>query len=287
MAKRKIKNLSLAVAFVVGLNIFLPARPARAMPITAENIIAATNQARAKNKIPSLTANQLLSQAAWQKALFIFQTKKFQHNFSQRRFSAWVRDSGYQYNYVGENLAIYFHTTESVIKAWLASPLHRQNILNPVYSEIGVAVVKGKFKGYPAILVVQIFAQPAFGAKKINLNLNAGKNFIRRNIAGQKIDSNLSLKTKQTKKLAALAGSNIKLTDLLAREPNKYQNKYQSKANTFFVHYQNFQSLKTFFFVYFLFVFYLWWIGRFRFLGHFIRLYGLEATKWLRFYKKS
>jgi hypothetical protein len=43
----------------------------------------------------------------------------------------------------GENLAGRFHTPETVMLAWVASPSHRDNILNPVYDSIGIGVVRG------------------------------------------------------------------------------------------------------------------------------------------------
>jgi hypothetical protein len=60
----------------------------------------------------------------------------------------------------GENLAIGFVDSEEVAKAWEASSTHRQNLLEPSYREIGVAVVKGSFQGKETTLVVQFFGTP-------------------------------------------------------------------------------------------------------------------------------
>ncbi len=234
----KIKKANLTIIIIAGIaavNIFSNPLPAKASAITAENIIIATNQTRAQKNIPPLTANQLLTQAAYQKAFFIFQTQKFQHNFGARRFSAWIRETGYQYDYVGENLAIYFQTTESIIKAWLASPLHRKNLLNPRFAEIGVAVVKGKFKGYPAILVVQIFGQPATFPQTAAIRTN------------QKLN-----KTPHPSVLSSQLNLNTA----------KFLN-YSTTPNTIFVQYNPlpFDSLKSFFFIYTLGTFCLFWIG--------------------------
>ena len=46
------------------------------------------------------------------------------------------------------------------MKAWLASPTHKKNILNPKFKEIGVAVKTANFEGHESILVVQIFGTP-------------------------------------------------------------------------------------------------------------------------------
>jgi hypothetical protein len=68
-----------------------------------------------------------------------------------------ITQSNYAYRYAGENLARDFSDPDSVIKAWIASPSHRDNLLNPKYQDIGVAVVDGKLGGRDTTLVVQFF----------------------------------------------------------------------------------------------------------------------------------
>lgn len=41
----------------------------------------------------------------------------------------------------GENLAGKIKTPEKVVDAWMNSPGHRKNIMNPQYSQIGVGYV--------------------------------------------------------------------------------------------------------------------------------------------------
>ena len=50
-----------------------------------------------------------------------------------------------------------FKDNESLIEAWMQSPGHRENILNPSYREIGIAVKKGIFNGETVWLAVQHF----------------------------------------------------------------------------------------------------------------------------------
>jgi hypothetical protein len=47
-----------------------------------------------------------------------------------------------------------------VLKAWIDSASHKENLLNPEYQEIGVAVKEGKFENENSIVVVQIFGDP-------------------------------------------------------------------------------------------------------------------------------
>ncbi len=43
----------------------------------------------------------------------------------------------------------------------MASPTHRANIVKPVYTDIGVGIAQGMYKGQPATFVVQYFGKPA------------------------------------------------------------------------------------------------------------------------------
>ena len=45
-------------------------------------------------------------------------------------------------------------------QAWDDSPSHKANLVNPKYEDIGIAVLKGDFKGNETIVVVQLFGSP-------------------------------------------------------------------------------------------------------------------------------
>lgn len=75
----------------------------------------------------------------------------------------WFKEAGYNFLYAGENLAINFTDSTDVEKAWLESPTHRANIMNVEFREIGMATVKGVYKNYPTIYIVQMFGTPAYG----------------------------------------------------------------------------------------------------------------------------
>ncbi|MEK9184720.1 MAG: CAP domain-containing protein, partial [Patescibacteria group bacterium] len=72
------------------------------------------------------------------------------------------KDVGYEYILIGENIALgNFADDEMLVKAWMDSPGHRANILNTRFTEIGIAVGKGEFKGKNTWIAVQIFARPS------------------------------------------------------------------------------------------------------------------------------
>jgi len=143
--------------------------------ITDENIIVITNKERIKEDLRPLTANQLLTKAAYDKGQAIMASQKFGHNILDEKFSYWIKESGYQYSYIGENLAVDFYTNEGIMKAWLKSPTHRKNILNEKFSEIGVAVLSGNLDGKETTLVVQIFGRP-LAIASVNPQAAAGSN---------------------------------------------------------------------------------------------------------------
>jgi hypothetical protein len=73
----------------------------------------------------------------------------------------WFREAGYRYEYAGENLAVNFNESEDVVNAWMKSPTHRANILKHDFTEVGIGVATGTYKGKEAVFVVQFFGKPA------------------------------------------------------------------------------------------------------------------------------
>lgn len=146
------------------IGIFLLPNLAYLAAITPENLIELTNRERQDAGLNSLTANQLLTQAALAKSKTILESQTFKHNINDKKFSSWIRDAGYNYSYAGENLAIDFVTSEGVMEAWKNSYLHKKNILSPYYREVGIAAINGKFQGQDTTVVVQIFGSPAISS---------------------------------------------------------------------------------------------------------------------------
>jgi len=151
----------------ISLSFFVLAKPAVlgfSSNITPERIIELTNLERGKLGLTDLKPNQLLSEAARQKAADMFAFNYWAHvSPSGRTPWTFFTDVGYKYQYAGENLARDFRDPDSVIRAWMNSPSHRENVVNEKYQEIGVAVVDGTLQGVETTLVVQLFGTP-YGA---------------------------------------------------------------------------------------------------------------------------
>jgi uncharacterized protein YkwD len=65
-------------------------------------------------------------------------TGAFTHGLN---FSARITVAGYRWSYTGENIASGFRTPRAVVSAWMASPDHCHNILDPHYEDVGTGVV--------------------------------------------------------------------------------------------------------------------------------------------------
>jgi len=123
------------------------------------------NQTRESNGLKPLAESAKLNQAAQLKAENMVANNYFNHT-SPSGISPWYwfTKVGYNYKYAGENLAIGFFDSQEVYQAWLNSPEHRANIVNPNYTEVGTAVLSG-FGSNNTIVVVQEFGSQKTAVK--------------------------------------------------------------------------------------------------------------------------
>lgn len=124
-------------------------------------VVDLTNKERNLDGVSALKRNSVLDEAARMKAEHMAKNQYFAH-FSPDGVSPWhwFREAGYVYAHAGENLAIHFTDSAEVVKAWMESPAHRQNIVDGKFVEIGVGTAKGEFEGYQTVYVVQLFGAP-------------------------------------------------------------------------------------------------------------------------------
>ena len=156
------KFVQVLVIFIfISFNIGINFQPAFASDINAQTLISLTNQARTKAGLPKLNQNAKLSQAATLKSQDIISKDYFAHNSPEGLNSwYWFREVNYSYRVAGENLAIDFNDSESLFTAWMNSPTHKANIMDPKFAEIGIAAVPGEFQGHQSIAVTQMFGKP-------------------------------------------------------------------------------------------------------------------------------
>jgi uncharacterized protein YkwD len=95
---------------------------------------ALVNTQRAGSGLASLVWNDGLTQAAQVRA------QECATSFSHTRPNGndwWTVNSDIMY---GENLAEDYNTANGVVAAWMASPTHRQNIMDGTYKTVGIAI---------------------------------------------------------------------------------------------------------------------------------------------------
>lgn len=142
--------------------------------ISPQEVIRLTNIEREKNGLGPLREDSRLAEAARLKALNMYEENYWAH-FSPSGKDPWgfINGAGYQFSYAGENLARNFTTADDTVRAWMASPTHKENILNSKYQDIGIAVVSGVLQGETTTLVVQEFGtQPEYIASTKNPQIN-------------------------------------------------------------------------------------------------------------------
>lgn len=98
---------------------------------------------RAKVGLSSLTIDSQLSKIATIKAEDMNQNNYFAHT-SPTYGAPWdmAKHFGYSYRSFGENIAYGQLTPDDVVKAWMASPGHKANILGSSYTNIGAGIAK-------------------------------------------------------------------------------------------------------------------------------------------------
>jgi uncharacterized protein YkwD len=108
-------------------------------------VVCLINQERSAHHLPPLHASPLLNRSAqgWTHAMV--SSDQFTHgaNFASR-----ISAVGYVWRSAGENIATGFATPRSVVHAWMGSPGHCENILNPTFRNVGTGVSTRPVKGF-------------------------------------------------------------------------------------------------------------------------------------------
>jgi len=139
----------LLVAFLlvkVFLALFFPeSRLTLASDLTPENILKAVNEQRSLRNLVTLNTNSKLVWAAQSKSDDMQARHYFAHVDPDGHY-IWdkIVAAGYSpYLELGENLAIEFYDTDSLISAWMNSPEHRANLLNDGFQDQGMGLAFG------------------------------------------------------------------------------------------------------------------------------------------------
>jgi len=127
------------------------------------------NETRAQHGLRALALSRALESAAVSHSRAMLQYGFFAHESSDgsqfaARLKRFYSPAGYTYWSAGENLLYDTGALDAgtAIQAWLASPEHRRNMLDPTWREVGIASVYapsagGTFGGQPTWVVTMDF----------------------------------------------------------------------------------------------------------------------------------
>ena len=107
----------------------------------SKEVIRLINEEREKNNLAPVVYDSKLTQIAIIKAQDMVKRNYFEH-VSPYYGAPWDLATLFDYSYTsfGENIARYYESPETVVKAWMLSPSHRDNIMKEHYTNTGVAI---------------------------------------------------------------------------------------------------------------------------------------------------
>lgn len=165
LAKEVPKNRGLIKAAIilivlVSSMLLVPREGSGESSFTSENLISLLNQERIRNGLAVLETSPWLEKAAYAKAQDMLQRGYFAHT-APNGTKPWdfVKSAGVEYAFAGENLAINYTNADELNHDFMQSPTHRDNLLSPLFSEIGIAIVRGTYQDQNAVMIVEMFAK--------------------------------------------------------------------------------------------------------------------------------
>ena len=129
--------------------------------VSFENeLLKLTNLERQKVGLPPLKLSSQLTRAAQSHAGDMARNNYFSHTgLNGSSMVDRAKGTGYKYSALGENIAAGKATPEGTIRQWMNSSGHRDNILNPRFTEIGFGYANAPNSPYRHYWV-QVFGKP-------------------------------------------------------------------------------------------------------------------------------
>jgi len=106
-------------------------------------LLDAHNKERQRNRKSSLSLSKIMCTVAQSHANWMARKGSLSHTGENQStpFSR-LRSAGYAFRAAGENIASGYATVDAVMKAWMNSAGHRNNILSSLYSQAGFGIAK-------------------------------------------------------------------------------------------------------------------------------------------------
>jgi uncharacterized protein YkwD len=123
-----------------------------------EKLIELTNQERKKKKLPPLKTSLALCKVARAHSANQAKQQKMAHVLDGKNPFQRLKEAKYRYEDAGENVAFGLNVAlTDVMEGWMGSELHRKNILDKSFTEIGLGAVAGKDG---TVYYTQVFGTP-------------------------------------------------------------------------------------------------------------------------------
>jgi uncharacterized protein YkwD len=130
--------------------------------VSEAGLLEFTNNNRDNSNLQNLSINQKLNQAAQAKAEHMIANNYWSH-YAPDGTTPWdfINNTGYEYLKAGENLAYGFSDSAGTVNGWMNSKAHADNILDPLFTEVGFGFANGSnFEGNENTVIVAMYAQP-------------------------------------------------------------------------------------------------------------------------------
>jgi uncharacterized protein YkwD len=132
----------------------------------ARQVLKLTNEFRKEEERDKAEINPQLAKAAQAFADYMARTSRYGHKADGSTPADRAQKAGYKYCIIAENIAYAYDsggfTTDGLANelfgGWKVSPGHRQNMLDPDVTEIGIAIAQGADHGY--VFAVQMIGRP-------------------------------------------------------------------------------------------------------------------------------
>jgi uncharacterized protein YkwD len=111
-------------------------------------VVCLVNVERNARGLPGLRENSRLNRSAQGWTNVMVAHRYFSHGAD---FASRITAVGFNWSNVGENIATGYRTPAAVVRGWMASTGHCQNILNPVYRYVGTGVADNSIAGYSTL----------------------------------------------------------------------------------------------------------------------------------------
>jgi uncharacterized protein YkwD len=133
------------------------AQPKFEMTPPEKEILDLTNETRKKANLGPVRPSLVLFEVARKHSANMARLQQMDHILEGKTPFQRIKAAGYAYLIAGENVGFGNYTVPEVFKGWMDSKAHRDNILDPRYTEIGLGRVLDKDGDY---YYTQVFARP-------------------------------------------------------------------------------------------------------------------------------